>query len=125
MVAAAQHDTPDITEFFPTPPPVIGRMLAEVGDVLRRRDVTILEPSAGKGDILAAICNEHKWALEFDYTPKRSDGTISPVLYVRELRGLGELYALRSIPIGNDPALAAARMLLSLLYLGVDLGTAD
>jgi hypothetical protein len=53
-------------EFFPTPPRMISRMLAgiEFGEV-----ATVLEPSAGKGDIAARIANrlahasrnDHRW----------------------------------------------------------------
>ena len=48
MTTATQRDT--VTEFFPTPGSVISRMIAPVAD--RLATSTILEPSAGKGDIL-------------------------------------------------------------------------
>ena len=40
------------SEFFPTPPRLISRMLA---DVDFNEITTVLEPSAGKGDIAAAV----------------------------------------------------------------------
>ncbi|HYD01847.1 MAG TPA: class I SAM-dependent methyltransferase [Phycisphaerales bacterium] len=58
----------DIPGFFPTPPDIIAKMIAAAA---LERDMKALEPSAGKGDILAALeakgCNavgfEINWTL--------------------------------------------------------------
>lgn len=61
--------TDTLTEFFPTPASVIRRMVAPVAD--RLRSGTILEPSAGRGDILDHVCNVYSdkrnvYAIETD-----------------------------------------------------------
>lgn len=47
----------DLPGFFPTPRPVIDRML-ELADI--QSTDRVLEPSCGKGDILDAIRREHQ-----------------------------------------------------------------
>jgi len=59
---------PTVAEFFPTPPDVIRKLVAPVYDQVRRGFV--LEPSAGKGDILdylketMQVSQDHLYAIE-------------------------------------------------------------
>jgi hypothetical protein len=45
----------ELAEFFPTPRDVIHKLIAPVYDRLMKAETTLLEPSAGKGDILDLI----------------------------------------------------------------------
>jgi hypothetical protein len=58
------------SEFFPTPPKLISRMLAGIdwGEV-----TTVLEPSAGKGDIAAKIALRLLHANENSYRYRNWD----------------------------------------------------
>lgn len=44
-------------DFYPTPPQVISKMIAPWYDDIKNKDVSILEPSAGKGNILDYLLN--------------------------------------------------------------------
>lgn len=57
MATAAGQTQADVSEFFPTPPSVITRMIAPIASRLGK--ATILEPSAGKGDILDRIASTY------------------------------------------------------------------
>lgn len=53
--------TPDTTEFYPTPPGLIDKMLQGIDFDLAE---TFLEPSAGKGDIALAILKKRNNSYE-------------------------------------------------------------
>lgn len=71
----------DNADFYPTPPAVAGKMLSHVqwtekiGDTYAHGIIeSILEPSAGKGDLLDALlafAGDHKYDFDFNYRAKK------------------------------------------------------
>jgi len=59
------------SEFFPTPPRLISRLLAGIsfGEI-----ENVAEPSAGKGDIAAAVAKRIEYARKRDYSRNKNDG---------------------------------------------------